>query len=403
MQPSVVFNVKGVKVGVIGAELQSTPDLVSAGATAGLSFLDEASRIKAESQRLKARGVNVQVVLIHQGTANGLNPTGNAAGVPWDGPILPIADALQDTTVDAMIVGHTHRVTNLMRGHILLTEGINQGATYSVLQLMVKGGDVAWAGGATRIAKNIGVASRPDVKAIVDDANAQTAILRNKVIGTQSIDIRRDPARRTESALGDMISDAMREKYPGVEAAYTNSGGIRADLAGDAAILGRARQPGEITWGEMFTILPFGNRTVIETLTGAQMKTAFENGFSAFCDPSINTGRFPQIAGLKVQFHCAAVPGAPVIDGIWKAPNGPVGHADAARPDRLGPLRHQRLHVHAAATATPSSPRAPTSCSPATTCSRSRSTTSPRTRPVAQRAWTAGSSVRQPQLRSKAA
>ncbi len=150
MQPSVVFNVNGVKVGVIGAELQSTPDLVSAGATAGLSFLDEASRIKAESQRLKARGVNVQVVLIHQGTANGLNPTGNAAGVPWDGPILPIADALQDTTVDAMIVGHTHRVTNLMRGHILLTEGINQGATYSVLQLMVKGGDVAWAGGATR-------------------------------------------------------------------------------------------------------------------------------------------------------------------------------------------------------------------------------------------------------------
>ncbi len=84
-------------------------------------------------------------------------------------------------------------------------------------------------------------------------------------------------------------------------------------------------QPGEITWGEMFTILPFGNRTVIETLTGAQMKTAFENGFSAFCDPSINTGRFPQIAGLKVQFHCAAVPGAPVIDGIWKAPNGPSG------------------------------------------------------------------------------
>jgi 2',3'-cyclic-nucleotide 2'-phosphodiesterase (5'-nucleotidase family) len=324
VQPSVVFDVKGVKVGVIGAELQSTPDLVSAGATAGLSFLDEASRIKAESQRLKARGVDVQVVLIHQGTANGLNPTGNAAGVPWDGPILPIADALQDTTVDAMIVGHTHRVTNLMRGHILLTEGVNQGATYSVLQLMVKGGDVAWAGGATRIAKNIGVASRPDVKAIVDDSKAQTAILRNKVIGTQSIDIRRDPARRTESALGDMISDAMREKYPGVEAAYTNSGGIRADLlvtppssAGEA--------PGEITWGEMFTILPFGNRTVIETLTGAQMKTAFENGFSAFCDPSINTGRFPQVAGLKVQFHCAAVPGAPVIDGIWKAPNGPSG------------------------------------------------------------------------------
>ena len=123
-----------------------------------------------------------------------------------------------------------------------------------------------------------------------------------------------------------MIADAMREKYPvaGVEAAYTNSGGIRADLL--CTPPSSANEPaGSITWGEMFTILPFGNRTVIETLTGAQMQTAFENGFSAFCNPAINTGRFPQIAGLKVQFHCAAVPGVAVIDGIWKAPSGPSG------------------------------------------------------------------------------
>ena len=40
---------------------------------------------------------------------------------------------------------------------------------------MVKGGDVAWAGGATRVAKNLGVAQRADVKAIVDEANAETA------------------------------------------------------------------------------------------------------------------------------------------------------------------------------------------------------------------------------------
>ena len=78
--PSVVFNVNGVKVGVIGAELQTTPELVSAGATAGLDFLAEAPRIKAESERLEALGVNVQVVVIHQGTAYGPNPIGNAAG-----------------------------------------------------------------------------------------------------------------------------------------------------------------------------------------------------------------------------------------------------------------------------------------------------------------------------------
>src|SRR4029077_16780286 len=66
--PSATFTVNGIKVGVIGAELLNTPELVSAGATAGLTFLPEAARIKAESERLRKLGVKVQVVVIHQGT-----------------------------------------------------------------------------------------------------------------------------------------------------------------------------------------------------------------------------------------------------------------------------------------------------------------------------------------------
>jgi 2',3'-cyclic-nucleotide 2'-phosphodiesterase (5'-nucleotidase family) len=321
--PSKVFQVNGVPVGVIGADLKNTPELVSAGATAGLSFLDEAPRIQAESERLRKLGVKVQVVVIHQGTNVGSNPIGNAAGVPWQGPILDIADALQGTTVDAMLVGHTHRVSNLMRGHILLTEGINAGISYSVLQLMVKDGDVAWAGGATRVARDIGVAPRADVQAIIDDANAQTAVLRNQVIGTQLNDITRAPDRLHESEMGNMVADSMRARYPGVDAAYTNSGGLRANLVFTPPSAGE--QPGEITWGEMFSVLPFGNRSVILTLTGAQLQTAFLNGFTPFCDPTFagGTGRFPQISGLKVQFHCNGA--TPVVDTIWKAPDGVAG------------------------------------------------------------------------------
>jgi 2',3'-cyclic-nucleotide 2'-phosphodiesterase (5'-nucleotidase family) len=333
--PSKVFTVNGIKVGVIGAELQNTPELVSAGATAGLTFLAEAPRIKAESERLRSQGVRVQIVVIHQGTNVGRNTIGNAAGVPWEGPILDIADALKDTTVDAMLVGHTHRVSNLMRGNILITEGINAGVTYSVLQLMVKGGDVDWAGGATRVAKGLGVTPRADVQAIVDKADAETAVLRNQVIGTQVGDIRRAPTRLFESAMGNMVTDAMRAKYPGVEAAYTNSGGLRQDLLFAPPSAGE--QPGEITWGEVFAVLPFGNRTVILTLTGAQLQTAFLNGFTPFCDPGFagGTGRFPQVSGLKVQFHCNGT--APVVDGMWKAPDGPngtltpIGPADTVR------------------------------------------------------------------------
>jgi 2',3'-cyclic-nucleotide 2'-phosphodiesterase (5'-nucleotidase family) len=321
--PSKVFNINGTMVGVIGAELLNTPELVSAGNTAGLTFLPEAARIKAESERLRQLGVRVQVVVIHQGTNVGTNSRGNVVGTPWVGPIIEIAQALEGTTVDAMVVGHTHRVSNLMVGDILVTEGMNAGASYSVLQLMVHGGDVEWAGGATRIATNIGIAQRADVKAVVDDANAQTAVLRNKVIGTQANDILRAPTRLFESEMGNMVADAMRLKYPGVEAAYTNSGGLRADLKYTPPSAGEL--DGQITWGEMFAVLPFGNRTVIETLTGAQMVQAFINGFSPFCDPAFagGTGRFPQISGLKVTFSCSGT--TPVVTGLWKAPNGPGG------------------------------------------------------------------------------
>ncbi|HYO44752.1 MAG TPA: 5'-nucleotidase C-terminal domain-containing protein, partial [Candidatus Limnocylindrales bacterium] len=326
-----VFTVNGIKVGVIGAELEETPELVSAGATAGLSFLDEGPRIKAESQRLRAKGVKVQVVVIHQGTANGRNAIGNAAGQTWDGPILAIADQLQDTTIDAMFVGHTHRISNLQYGKFPILEGLNAGASYSVGQFLIRNGDVAWVGGATRVAKNLGVTGRADVKAIVDDANAQTAVLRNKVIGTQSIDIKRAPTRLFESAMGNMVADAMREKYPSVDAAFTNSGGLRADL--NLIPPSAGEQPGEITWGEMFAVLPFGNRTVIETITGAQLAAAFTNGFLPACNAAFTggTGRFPQVSGIRVAYRCDAAL-LPVIDGMWKTPTGIGGPETAIGP-----------------------------------------------------------------------
>lgn len=150
---------------------------------------------------------------------------------------------------------------------------------------------------------------------------AQAAVLRNRVIGTQANDVLRDPTRLHESEMGNLVVDAMRAKYPGVEAALTNSGGLRADLVCSPPSASEAAC--EITWGEMFAVLPFGNRTVIETLTGEQLTSALLNGVSPVCNPQIATGRFPQVSGLKVQFHCNGT--TPVIDGVWKAPDGPSG------------------------------------------------------------------------------
>lgn len=316
-----IFRFNNRRIGVIGIELQSTPELVSAGATEGLAFLDEAETIIRESANLRRQGVQIQVVLIHEGTSGGQNASGSNPAEPWEGPIVGIAEQIQDTEVDVIVAGHTHRVSNLMVGDILVVEGINAGASYSVVQMVIHDRDVEWVGGATRIAKNLGVAARDDVQAIVDDANAQTEVLRNQVIGTQSADILRDPARLHESAMGNLVTDAMRLKYPGVDGAYTNSGGLRADLLFAPPSAGE--QPGEITWGEVFAVLPFGNRTVILTLTGAQLEQAFINGVSPACDPNVHSGRFPQISGLRVTFTCSG--GTPVITGMWKSPEGPTG------------------------------------------------------------------------------
>ena len=51
---------------------------------------------------------------------------------------MDIVNGIQDTTVDVVLAGHTHRVSNLMVGHILVAEGINAGASYSVVQMIVK-------------------------------------------------------------------------------------------------------------------------------------------------------------------------------------------------------------------------------------------------------------------------
>jgi 2',3'-cyclic-nucleotide 2'-phosphodiesterase (5'-nucleotidase family) len=188
---------------------------------------------------------------------------------------------------------------------------------------------VAWAGAATRIAKSIGVTPRADVKAIVDKANADTLPLRAAVVGSATIDILRDPGRLKESAMGNLVADAMRAKYPGVDAAITNSGGLRDDLLIAHAVDGE--QPGEITWGEASAVLPFGNRTVIETLTYAQLVAAFENGLKPPCgDVAGGTGRTPQFSGLKVTYHCNGA--VPVIDSILRgASTTPLGPSDTIR------------------------------------------------------------------------
>lgn len=95
-----------ITLGFIGLSLRTVPALVTPAALKGLRFEDEADTINALVPRLKARGADAVVVLIHQGgkTAPGSDVSGCEA---FTGDINPILDRLKPG-VDLVVSGHTH-------------------------------------------------------------------------------------------------------------------------------------------------------------------------------------------------------------------------------------------------------------------------------------------------------
>ena len=195
---------------------------------------------------------------------------------------------------------------------------------------MVRGGDVAWAGGATRVAKNLGVTGRADVKAIVDDANAQTAVLRNQVIGTQQFDIKRAPTRLFESAMGNMVADAMREKYPGVDAALTNSGGLRAGPQLQPAQRGRAAVRDHLGRDVLGPAVrqPDGDR---DAHRRPARRGVHERLLCRSCNPAFTAAPAASRRSPGSGSSTPATAPRPWSTGMWKTPDGIGGPGD---PDR---------------------------------------------------------------------
>jgi 5'-nucleotidase len=106
-----------------------------------------------------------------------------------------------------------------------------------------------------------------DITQLIDRYTAIAAPLRDRVIGRISADITRTPDAdgSGENATGNLIADAQLAATSGADtgnavAAFMNPGGVRSDLAA-----------GDVTFGEAFTVQPFGNSLVTLTLTGAQL------------------------------------------------------------------------------------------------------------------------------------
>lgn len=126
----------------------------------------------------------------------------------------------------------------------------------------------------------------PDTQAAVDKLKEQLSASLDVVVGTTTndLDSRRNVVRAQESAIGDLIADAMKGAN-GADLAITNGGGIRGDTQYTAGQT--------LTRKDILTELPFGNVTVVTQLSGQAILDGLENGFSQMED---GAGRFPQVS-----------------------------------------------------------------------------------------------------------
>ena len=110
--------------------------------------------------------------------------------------------------------------------------------------------------------------------------------------------------------MGNLVADAMldRVKSQGVTIAIQNGGGLRASI--DA---------GEVTMGEVLTVLPFQNTLSTFEVTGAQLLEALENGVSQVEEVA---GRFPQVSGMKFTWDPNAEPGSRIVEALVEVDGG---------------------------------------------------------------------------------
>jgi 5'-nucleotidase len=122
------------------------------------------------------------------------------------------------------------------------------------------------------------------------------------------------PEATGESTLGNVIADAQLEatRQAGTQVSFMNPGGIRADL--DA---------GEVTYGEVFKVHPFGNTLVTFTLSGRELHTLLEQQW---------LGPYARILSPSHGFHYAWSDSAPV--GAKVDPASLRLYGEPVRPER---------------------------------------------------------------------
>ncbi|SCB12216.1 5'-nucleotidase C-terminal domain-containing protein [Rhizobium hainanense] len=299
IKKSIVLDIGGQKIGIVGAVTTETPELASPGPH--VKITDDAAAISAEVDALKSQGVNKIIALTHVGYPRDVEKIAKIAGVSV--VVGGHSHTLLSNT-DPKAAGPYPTMVDNPAGYKV---PVVQAASYSKYlgDLVITFDD----NGAVKDAKgdpillDASIKPDPTILARVQEMAKPIQELRKKIIGNSQgpIEGAREICRVQECSMGNLVADAMldRTKAQGISIAIQNGGGLRASIGA-----------GDVSMGDVLTVLPFQNTVATFQLTGADVKAALENGLSQIDD---GAGRFPQVAGLKYSFDKSKPPGSRLV------------------------------------------------------------------------------------------
>lgn len=294
--PFVIKAVLGVPVAFIGVVTAEAPSVITQARVSDLEFGDPVEAVNRWVREIRSLGIEAIVVLAHEG-----GTLDEDSGLV-EGPIVDIAFGVDDA-VDAIVSGHTHQGYAAHIDDKLVVQAYSKGTAFADIHLVIdrNTGDVAYS--EAEIVTVWADAVEPDsrILGLIDKYEEEVKPVTERVIATAATDLTRKQSEAGESALGNLIADAHRWVAE-ADIAFTNPGGIRNDL-----------QAGDVTWGELYVVQPFGNDLVKMTMTGDQILRALNQQWRQAGD-SVEV-KFLQASGIKYAWD----PSRPLGDRIVSA------------------------------------------------------------------------------------
>lgn len=303
---------KGVKVAFIGAVTRATPGLVLPSGVAGLEFTDEADAVNGALRSARAEGATVFVVLIHEG-GHTIDAYDQVDCKNLKGPIVDIAQRI-DPAVRLIISGHTHRGYHCKVGDKTITQAEMGGHVLSRVRLQLDPAShaVRAINVNNEVIKQGAYPEDAQLAAYLASVKSRSDAALSKAVAKIAVSpVTRKQSRAGESALGNLVADAMLDaaRVDGAQISMMNPAGMRRDLEAAADMT--------VNLGQVQAVLPFSNTLITMDLTGAQLMAVLEQQWKQkFDDPQralLQVGR-----GLTYQWSAERPTGSRIVPGSLK-------------------------------------------------------------------------------------